>query len=333
MLTTRLSFARDQGLLALPGSGRLCVFGARAEDDLSELGSDLQVVQGMRPDADALTARGHDVVLAPVGAFTAALVVLPRSKVLARDLVARAAALAGEGALWIDGQKTDGADSIIRDLRKRGLVVDPVIAKAHGKLFRVAGAAGALEDWRAGPTTLDNGMVTAPGVFSADGVDRGSALLAGLLPKKMASVVVDLGAGWGYLADAVARRDGVTALHLVEADHAALDCARRNVTDPRAVFHWADATTFALQGGADHLVMNPPFHSGRAPDVSLGRAFIAAAARMLKPGGQLWMVANRHLPYEADLAAQFGKIADLSDDRAFKVIHGERLRRSPRKPQ
>ncbi|WP_226780272.1 class I SAM-dependent methyltransferase [Oceaniglobus trochenteri] len=326
MLTNRLMFARDSGLLSLPGSGRLCVFGARSGDDLSLLGADLQVVQTLRPDHDALKARGLDVVTEPTGDFAAALVVLPRAKDQARDLIARAAALVGDGPVWIDGQKTDGADSMIRELRKRATLGE-VIAKAHGKLFCVTGAD--VADWRAAPSRLLNGMVTVPGVFSADAIDRGSQLLAAHLPAQMKGVVVDLGAGWGYLSAELSARDDISELHLVEADHAALACARDNVTDPRARFHWADATTFALPGGADHVVTNPPFHIGRAPDPSLGRAFIAAAARMLKPGGQLWLVANRHLPYETELGEKFVKTTDLVRDPAFKVIHAERPRKKP----
>ncbi len=324
MLSDRLSFARDQGLLTLSGRGRICVFGAGAGDDLSDLG-DVQVVQTMRPAFDALQRRGVNVVSEAEGDFDTALVALPRARALAQDLIARATAMTGGGDVWIDGQKTDGAESVIRSLRKRGITVDPVISKAHGKLFRIKGVT--LDDWRAGRTVLADGMVTSPGAFSADGVDRGSALLAGALPVDMRGVVVDLGAGWGYLSARMKDRAGVTHLHLLEADLAALECARANVDDARAVFHWADALTFALEGGADHVVTNPPFHTGRTPDPSLGRAFIAAAAGLLKPGGHLWLVANRHLPYEGELDAHFATFTDLTDDPAFKVIHAERPRR------
>ncbi|WP_102109547.1 class I SAM-dependent methyltransferase [Oceaniglobus roseus] len=327
MLTDRLSFARDAGALVLPDPGRLCVFGARGDDDLSPLGADLQVVQGMKPEHDALAARGVDVAVAPSGEFAGALVVLPRARDLARDLVARAVALARGGPVWIDGQKTDGVDAMIRSLRAHG-TVDPVISKAHGKLFRFEGRVP--DDWRAGETVLPSGFVTRPGVFSADAPDRGSELLAELLPEGLKGTVADLGAGWGYLAARILERPGVTALHLVEADHAALECARANVRDPRAVFHWADATRARLPDPVDHVVMNPPFHTGRKADPALGRAFIAAAAGLLKPAGQLWLVANRHLPYESVLSERFAKSADLSNDPAFKVIHAERPRRAGR---
>ena len=116
------------------------------------------------------------------------------------------------------------------------------------------------------------------------------------------------------------RHPGVEVLHLVEADHAALDCARRNVTDPRARFHWADATTFRLPEPVNGVVMNPPFHEGRAADPHLGARFIRAAAGLLTGAGRLWMVANRHLPYEAALSELFADVQEIGGDNRFKVI-------------
>lgn len=150
--------------------------------------------------------------------------------------------------------------------------------------------------WAAAPRTVEGGFVTRPGVFSAEGVDRGSALFAAALPAKLGPKVVDLGAGWGYLSRAVLAREGVKRLDLVEAEAEALDCARANVTDPRARFHWADATRFRPESLVETVVMNPPFHLGREADAGLGLAFIAAARGMMAPDGVLWLVANRHLP-------------------------------------
>jgi 16S rRNA (guanine1207-N2)-methyltransferase len=74
----------------------------------------------------------------------------------------------------------------------------------------------------------------------------------------------------------------------------------------------------------DGVVMNPPFHSGRAADPDLGRAFIAAAAGMLTAQGRLWMVANRHLPYEATLTQHFADVTELTGDNRFKILLGAR---------
>jgi 16S rRNA (guanine1207-N2)-methyltransferase len=153
-------------------------------------------------------------------------------------------------------------------------------------------------------------------------------LLADALPAKLGSYVADLGAGWGFLSAHILTRDSVREAHLIEANHIALECARRNVTDPRARFHWQDATTWQAPLRFDCVVMNPPFHTGRAPDPSLGQAFVASAARILAPQGQLWMVANRHLPYETTLSTYFAKTVEVAGDARFKLLHAQRPLRS-----
>ena len=251
----------------------------------------------------------------------ASVVFLPRAKAEARALVADAMAIT-RGPVIVDGAKTDGIDSVMKDMRKRSAVSGP-ISKAHGKLFWLDGDADLFADWAATPGQIGN-FITAPGVFSADAIDPASQLLADALPEKLGRTVVDLGAGWGYLAARCLDRAGIETLHLVEAEQAALTCARQNINDPRAQFHWADATTWAAPKPVDTVVMNPPFHTGRSAEPALGRAFIATAARILATGGTLWMVANRHLPYETALAASFRNVQDVGGDNRFKIIRADR---------
>ncbi len=179
-------------------------------------------------------------------------------------------------------------------------------------------------DWAEGPALTDGGFWTAPGVFSADGVDLASALLADVLPEKLGVQVADLGAGWGFLSAHVLTREDVEAVHLVEAGHMALECARHNVTDTRAQFHWADATTWEPPHRMDTVVMNPPFHTTRAAEPAIGQAFVAAAARVLTANGTLWMVANRHLPYEAELKKRFADVEEIGGDARFKLFCARR---------
>ncbi len=326
----RLTTLLEDGPDLLPASGTVLVLGPRADSDLSALPAGrVRAVQGFRPDHDALAARGFAVTPAPEGrGHAAALVILPRSRAEGRAMVAEAAARVAPGApVWIDGQKTDGIDTMLRDVRARA-ELSGALARAHGRIFGFAGGdAARFADWQAQPLTPVAGFRTMPGVFSAEAVDRGSQLLAAALPSDLRGRAADLGAGWGWLAAEVLARPGVTSLDLVEADHAALACARANVTDPRAAFHWADATGFRPGHDLDVVVMNPPFHQGRAADPSLGAAFIGAAARMLAPQGVLWMVANRHLPYEPALAAAFREVVELPGNGAFKLFRASHPRR------
>ena len=326
-MADRLALAMEAGL-TLP-SGRMAALSPRAGTSLDALPKGcVHVVQGFKPDHDAFAAQGFDVGVAPEGLYASAAVFLPRAKAEARRLVAQAAALVPEGApIVVDGAKTDGADALLRDCRRRADVAG-VVSKAHGKAFWMPSpGAAAFEGWDAVPEGPE-GYATAAAAFSAGEVDRGSRMLAQALPTRLPGLVADLGAGWGYLAAQALGREGVREMHLVEAEHGALEAARRNVADPRARFHWADATAFEPEAPFDVVLANPPFHRGRAADPQLGRAFLEAAARMLAPQGQLWCVANRHLPYERTLADAFADAREVAGDPAFKVLLAARPRRA-----
>jgi 16S rRNA (guanine1207-N2)-methyltransferase len=333
MRSERLIFALRNASLSLPESGDILVMRPRGSDSLAMLPkARLTIVHGNRPDYESFAARGYSVMPArPAGKrFAAVLVCIPRAKAQARAMLAEAVAAATpQGLIIVDGQKTDGIDSILRDLRPR-LTLSETVSKAHGKLFSFRVGDDTLSDWASTPQIIEGGFQTLPGVFSADGPDAGSALLAAALPPKLPARIIDLGAGWGYLSRAILARTGVKELHLVEAEAAALDCARHNIQDTRAHFHWADATSFKLDRGVDAVVCNPPFHSGREPDPLLGVAFVQAAARLLAPHGTLWLVANRHLPYDRTLAALFREVEDIGTDARFRLTRAAKLIRQTR---
>lgn len=319
MRSARLEMALNSGALLWPAAGKIAVIRPRIGDNLSLLPKDRgEVITGFRPDHDYFQQQGWSVARGMEGQYSGAIVCLPRAKGDARALLAQAAGqVAPGGLIAVDGQKTDGVDSVYKDLR--GLLpVSEALAKAHGKIFSFA-AGPELAAWRVERSEIADGFVTQPGVFSAAGPDRGSVLLATALPSKLPARVVDLGAGWGYLSRAILAKDGVQSLDLVEAEDAALACARLNIMDPRAAFHWADATGFRPAQPVGAVVCNPPFHTGRDADPALGIAFLVAAHRMLSGSGALYLVANRHLPYDRALAALFRDIEVIGGDAAFKV--------------
>lgn len=328
MSQSRLTLAVESGHIAWPSEGRIAIFAPVAGMDLSSLPKDrCVIIQTVKTHYDAFAEAGWSCAIAPEGDFAAAVVCLTRAKAQARGFIAQAVALGGP--VVVDGQKTDGAESFLKDCRKRA-DVSSVVSKSHGKLFVVTGSDQSdFSDWAIGaPTEVAPGLITVPGVFSADGIDPASAALAAALPEKLGSQVADLGAGWGYLSQAILQRSSVQSLYMVEAEHAALDCAKANITDPRAEFFWADATTWQPRAKMNTVVMNPPFHTGRKAEPNLGRAFISAAAKMLAPSGHLWLVANRHLPYEPHLEACFAKVQEAAGDNRFKILHAERPSRA-----
>ncbi|PRY78124.1 16S rRNA (guanine1207-N2)-methyltransferase [Yoonia maritima] len=320
MSQSRLSTALDDGLLVVP-DGKIAIMRPSATYDVSGLERDaVQIVHGFYPDYTAWENAGYPVSQ-ELGKVAVAIVVVPRAKALARAMVAKACEMAD--VVVVDGQKTDGVDSVFKECRKR-LGALPSITKGHGRIFWFA-ATDAFADWAAPPPEKgEHEYFTTAGVFSDGAIDVGSALLAAALPTKLPARVADLGAGWGYLAGPVLERAGVQSLDMIEAEALSVACAKMNVTDPRATLHWADATQFQPDAAYDGVVMNPPFHTGRASDPSLGRAFIQSAARMLAPHGKLWMVANRHLPYETTLSECFRNVDMIGGNGAFKIFHANR---------
>ncbi|MBU1211348.1 MAG: methyltransferase [Alphaproteobacteria bacterium] len=189
--------------------------------------------------------------------------------------------------------------------------------------------ASAIED--GGPRLLPElEMWSQPGLFSWDRIDPGSKLLIDHLPK-LAGCGADLGCGIGILARAVlatgshdikpgVNAGGIGHLSLVDIDHRALLMARRNVPGANVSTVWTDVRSAkGLPTRLDFVVANPPFHDGGDEDKALGQAFIERAAGMLRAGGVLWLIANRHLPYEATLNAVFADVVQIDQAFGYKI--------------
>ncbi|MXU66820.1 class I SAM-dependent methyltransferase [Oceanomicrobium pacificus] len=324
----------DDGHLSLDGAGPVLVVRPEPNPGLGRFAPEgLTVEHGFRPAVDRLLSDGHEVTPEAEGLYGLAILHITRQRDANRSLIARTwDRLRPGGRLVIDGAKTDGIDSLLKALRT-WVPVDQTISKAHGKVAwtapketpfpQEAGWHGAL-DLSANP----DGFQTSSLMFSPDHPDPGSALLAQVLPGRLRGQVADLGAGWGWLAlQALDSNPEITAIDLIEAEHQAVQAARANVTDPRATVIWADATSLSAPDPAyDRVISNPPFHTGRKPDPSLGQAFILAAARILKPQGKFLMVANRQLPYEAELDRCFRHTQVLEQTGTYKVIEAIRPR-------
>ena len=323
MSDIRLSLAQEAGLFAVPAPGTTLIFRPTQEHRLEIFPKDCaQIEQGFFPAHAHFDAAGWHVAPRVEGLFELAVVFAQRSRAHSMALVARALHATRGGPVVIDGQKTDGIEPLIKSLKKAGMIVSEAVSKAHGKLVVARGEAP--KDWHHDPAMRAHGYVTSPAVFSPEKIDQGSVLLAQSLPMDLGGRVADIGAGWGYLSAMLMTRKKVTECHLIEAEFEALECARRNVQDPRAHFHWADARNFKPEVLLDHVVMNPPFHISRSADPELGQALIRATVAQLAPRGQLWMVANRHLPYERTLAQHFADISELAGNPAFKVLRATR---------
>ena len=314
---SRIGLAFEAGLPK--PSERTVVLHPDMNFDVTNL-SNVLIVQPFFPSNVAWQNKGYSCeVSLPFKPFELAIVCCTRSRQQTADLIAQASAQAD--LVVVDGQKVDGIEAHYKSLRKL-VEIEGNVTKGHGRLFWFSSAD--LSNLRATPQSF-NDFITIAGVFSANAVDQGSELLAAVLPEGLRGDVADFGAGWGFLSSKILNYQSVISLDLIEADATALEYAKLNIKDPRANFHWDDAT--AWNGSYDAIIMNPPFHKGRLGNPDLGRAFIINAARCLRPKGDLWMVANRHLPYENVLNQCFENVSEILGNSQFKLFHSARPKR------
>lgn len=324
-------------LLALPADGRVLFLRARAGMRLREMAMPAWLCeQSFLPFADELSALGLRVGEPAAGeAFPLVLLLPPRQRDEARALFARAVTLLEPGGTVLAAMPNDeGARTGESDLARLCGAVQHLSKHKCRAFWSTPDAAAVDHDLRAAWLALDapraiiDGHISRPGLFAWNRIDRASALLATQLPADLAGRAADLGAGWGFLAtQVIARCPQVTAIDLYEAEQRALAPARGNLqravqASGRAVetgVYWHDVTA-GLTQRYNAIVSNPPFHQGRADLPALGRAFIASAADALLPDGRLWLVANRHLPYEGLLRERFAAVREVAQRDGFKVI-------------
>ncbi|MBI5940197.1 MAG: class I SAM-dependent methyltransferase [Caulobacterales bacterium] len=237
-------------------------------------------------------------------------------------------ALSPEGRMTIAAPKDKGGSRLRKELETFGCTVGEDSRRHHRicvvrKPAAPQGLGQAIAD---GAPRFHEGLNawTQPGVFSWDRVDPGSALLAKTMGP-LAGKGADFGAGVGFLSKTALASPKFESLLLIDSDRRAVEAARRNVEDPRATILWGDVRTAVIESRSlDFVIMNPPFHDGGAEDKQLGQAFIRRAADVLRRSGTLWLVANRHLPYEKVLAEVFKTAPSRADTGGYKVFEARK---------
>ncbi|MEW1893628.1 methyltransferase [Streptomyces sp. NBC_00523] len=168
------------------------------------------------------------------------------------------------------------------------------------------------------------------GIFCADRLDIGTRFFLKHLPDRSGpDRVVDLGCGNGVLGLAAALANPDATLTFVDESYQAVASAEATFRDnagpdDRARFVVGDGLADAEPGSADLVLNNPPFHSHQATTDATARTMFHGARRALRPGGELWVVANRHLGHHTTLRRVFGNCATVAGDPKFVVLRAVR---------
>jgi 16S rRNA (guanine1207-N2)-methyltransferase len=280
--------------------------------------------------------------------FDRILLRVPQSRALVRRwLVEAKQLLAPAGRLYLVGPRDSGAQAAIDDAAalfdqaavigyRKGWRVAEVLAEPEVRIqdsrFR---SADALPDWVNEPGVAPGSwidleldtpsgslqLVSLPGVFAADKLDSGTALLLEKLPQLADAQVLDIGCGYGILGIA-ALQAGAAHADLVDVNFYAVAAATENVRrlGLSAEVLLSDGLQAVAGRRYDVILTNPPFHAGKAVDERMAYAFIAESRAALKPGGRLMLVANRFLPYQRVMAAHFSQVEHVAATNAYHVL-------------
>ncbi|MES5820311.1 methyltransferase [Streptomyces sp. RG80] len=168
-------------------------------------------------------------------------------------------------------------------------------------------------------------VVNHAGVFCADRLDIGTRFFLGHLPVgEGAQRVVDLGCGNGVVGTAVALANPEAEVLFVDESFQAVASAeatyKANGVPGQAEFRVGDGLAGVSAGSVDLVLNNPPFHSHQATTDATARRMFTDAERALRPGGELWVIGNRHLGYHVTLRRLFGNSRLVAGDPKFVVL-------------
>jgi 16S rRNA (guanine1207-N2)-methyltransferase len=168
------------------------------------------------------------------------------------------------------------------------------------------------------------------GVFCADRLDLGTRLLLEHLPHRSGpETVVDLGCGNGVLGTAAALANPECEVLFTDESHQAAASAEETFAanapaGAKARFAVGDALADVPPGSVDLVLNNPPFHSHQATTDRAARRMFAGARAALRPGGELWVVGNRHLGHHARLRRLFGNCEVVAATPKFVLLRAVR---------
>ncbi len=259
--------------------------------------------------------------------FDTVVLFYPKSKELLNYVLARLRALLHDNSqVYLVGDNKGGIKSLANWAQKLGLHAHKLDNAKHCLWFALNGLhQQTLTQSQMANFSLQHGafkfaFCSLPGVFNHGQLDQGTALLLENLEHVQQGKVLDFACGAGIIGAALKLRN--PQIQLFATDISALAVASTQAT---FALNQISAEVLAADGlvptlpSFDHIVSNPPFHTGLKTDLSIAEQFIQESKAKLNQLGTLTLVANAHLPYAEWLKANFGNVKELARRQGFVV--------------
>lgn len=173
-------------------------------------------------------------------------------------------------------------------------------------------------------------------VFSRNGLDIGTRFLLEHFPQRPnAQSIIDLGCGNGLLGIHAKHLHPDAHIHCVDESYMAVESARLNTEAAKScgfihgepcemTFEVNNSLADTADASADLIVNNPPFHQQSVIGDHIAWQMFTDAKRVLRQGGELWVVGNRHLDYHLKLKRLFGHCETVASNRKFVILRSQK---------
>lgn len=177
---------------------------------------------------------------------------------------------------------------------------------------------------------LDLRLDGAPGVFSQDRLDPGTAVLLDRVPPPPSGNLLDLGCGWGAIALTMGLLRPDARVWAVDVNRRALDLTERNADLVRRAHPLAPITALTPDSvpsdlAFDAIWSNPPIRIGKE---ALHRLLAMWLPRMVSDG-EAYLVVHRHLGADSlaawlsesgDGGRPWGAVEKLASSKGYRVL-------------
>ncbi|ANE54795.1 methyltransferase [Methylomonas sp. DH-1] len=167
-------------------------------------------------------------------------------------------------------------------------------------------------------------------VFSRESLDIGARFLLQHLPESaLYRDFIDLGCGNGVIGLRLAELNPDANIVFVDESFMAIASATENFRNrfgdsAQAKFVVGDCLSGFAPASADCIVCNPPFHQQHAIGDHIAWRMFQQAHAVLRPGGELRVIGNRHLNYHITLKKLFGCCRQLAANAKFAIFSCEK---------
>lgn len=285
-----------------------------------------------RNDGDPATARPLPSTETPAGPVDVVLIRIPKSLALLEDqLIRLKPQLTQQSRVMVAGMVKKMPSSLWHMLERIIGPTETRLARKKARLIEVCvdlqlplPANPYPKRWRCDATPFE--MVNHANVFSRERLDIGTRFLLQHLPETRGAMeIVDLGCGNGLLGLMAALQNPEARLHFVDESYMAVASARANFLQvdgnpQRAEFHLGNGLDAFGKNAADLVLCNPPFHQAHALGDTVALSMFKGSRRILRDGGELWVVGNRHLGYHAKLRRFFNSVELVASNRKFVIL-------------